>query len=1129
MKITLLNPAFWLKVMRISSIQILLLLIFAGMSLAADIEAQVLEKRVSLHVEEQEIGKTLREIEKQAAVKFVFSPQVIRAGQKINVRSRQEKLGELLDKMLAPLGISYEVSGKYILLSDERKTTGVSAETEVPAPVVFLDRVIRGKVTGESGEALPGVNIILKGTQRGTTSAVDGSFELTVPDGENHILIFSFVGYLSQEIEVGNRTVVEVDLKEDEKSLEEVVVVGYGTQKKSDLTGAVSQIKGDLVAERNTIQLSQALQGTVSGVMVTRTGSEPNSTSTIRIRGITTMGTSDPLVIIDGVPGSLNRVSPSDVESISVLKDAASASMYGARAAAGVILVTTKRAGKGRLSFDYNYEFGIEKLSKMPPQESDAQTSMRVYNESTWNDNGNNPQFEYTMFSKDLIDNYPRLNREDPDRYPITDWYGLMLRKNAPRQSHNINLTAGGEYIQTKAAIDYSKIQGIYPNRSFERVTFRVNNDFNINSKLSALVDINGIYGLNNRPHTIVTPNTIPPGIYYPAVWSDGRIGEGLAGVNPYAQLTEGGFVKNTESSLSGRVGMDFKPLPGLKLSAMFSPTFSFLSDKSFLKRVPYTTFDNPDYIMGYIQGHTVTNLSEGRNESVSHVTQLLANYSREFDNHKIETTLGYENYYSTSQGISATRNNYILSTFPYLNLGNANFQFNSGSASELAYRSWFGRAIYSFKSRYSLQVNGRSDASSRFARDYRLAFFPSVSAGWIVSDETFMANAPWLSFLKVRASWGMLGNERIGDNYPYQSTIGFSTSSVYRGNTPISLQAARVNRYAIPDISWETTESYDLGLDISFLNNRLNVVFDYYKKATRDMLIELEIPKYIGLANPNQNAGKMHTRGWEFEAGWNDRIGKLSYGVSFNLSDSRSIMGDLKGTQFIGNQVKLEGSEFNEWYGYRTAGLFQTQDEVDSYPTINANIRPGDLKLLDISGPDGIPDGRISPEYDRTLLGGSLPRYLYGGNIKLGYKNIDFSVFVQGVGFQNAELPVRWHLPFTRIPQLIEGKYWSHYNTTEQNEKARYPRVSGNYTQNNYSSISDFWLFNGGYFRLKNIAVGYTIPQLSGKLSSIKKVRFYATGSDIFSISKYPKDRDPEGISNFVTSSYVFGALVTF
>jgi TonB-linked SusC/RagA family outer membrane protein len=449
---------------------------------------------------------------------------------------------------------------------------------------------------------------------------------------------------------------------------------------------------------------------------------------------------------------------------------------------------------------------------------------------------------------------------------------------------------------------------------------------------------------------------------------------------------------------------------------------------------------------------------------------------------------------------------------------------------------------MYNYKNRYLFQSNVRYDGSSRFAADYRWGFFPSFSAGWVISDEAFMKNVPVLSYLKLRASWGSLGNERIG-NYPYQSTVSFSNSLFYNAETTtvISKQTAYIGKYAIKDISWETTESFDIGIDAFLFDNKMQIIADYYDKTTRDMLLALEIPNYIGLDNPDQNTGKMSTKGWEFEIRYNDKIGDLNYSVSGNISDFKSVMGDLGGTEFLGSQVKFQGSEFNEWYGYVSEGLYQTAEEVAGSAKINNRVSPGDIKYKDISGPNGEPDGIINSAYDRALLGGSLPRYEYGGNIRLDYKNIDFSLVFQGVGKINSYMTSIMARPLQggvyNVPEDVIGNYWSKYNTEQRNKEVFYPRLSevsaggqAEASGNNYVT-SDYWLFNGGYFRLKNIVLGYSLPKSIVQKLSLNNVRIYANLSDLFSIDKWKGGYDPESGSSgyFIQKSYLFGISVKF
>lgn len=990
---------------------------------------------------------------------------------------------------------------------------------------------VSGTVQDENNEPLPGASILLKGTTTGAVTDIDGRFNLMV-SGDNPVLVVSFLGYLTQEIAVSNRSNVNVQLVADLSELGEVVVVGYGTQKKSDLTGAISTLGGRDLAERRTPNISQALQGAVPGVMVTRNNNAPGSSATIRIRGITTIGDSNPLIIMDGVPtNSLDNINPNDIESISVLKDAASASIYGSRAAAGVIVVTTKRAKKGELSLNYNFEYGTETPTRIP-EYVDVTRYMQIVNELRWNDNGNDGN-EYPLYPKETVENYHELNASNPDLYPITDWVDLILKKSAPRQRHALDISGGGDAIRTKASIVYDKFDALYEGRTFERFTTRINTDGNITDKLGVTADIFFRREILNQPSMdpIYYMNISAP--VYAAEWSDGRVAEGKTGANIYGQLKHGGFRQNWENQIGGRLGLNYTVIDGLKLSAVVSPNFGFDKGKNFQKRVPYYAWNDPTVYMGTLQWATSTNLSESRNDNYQVTTQFLANYDKIIGNHTINLLAGNENYEAFYEDLGASRDQFLLDNYPYLNLGPLEFRGNSGSAWENAYNSWFGRFTYNYAGKYFLQGNLRYDASSRFAKDYRWGSFPSFSAGWALSEEEFLKGVEPLSFLKLRASWGTLGNERIG-NYPYQSTIGFSNVLFHQGSNVVSSQSAAQWQYAIPDISWEKTESYNIGVDANFFNYRLNVSGEYFRKTTKDMLLPLEIPDYIGFDNPDQNTGKMNTKGWELDLGWADDISELSYSVNFNISDFKSTMGDLGGIQFLGNTVRMEGSEFDEWYGYVSEGLFQSEEEISNSAVMNASVRPGDVKYKDISGPNGEPDGKISPEYDRVLLGGSLPRYIYGGNIRLAYKNFDLGIMVQGVGKQNSRLSGLMVQPIMEnwghIPKILDGDYWSVYNTEEENRNVLYPRLSRNSEANNFA-MSDFWLINGGYFRLKNISLGYTLPSALVDRLGMQNIRVYGNASDLFTIDNYPRGWDPEvSASGYpITSSFLLGVSVQF
>ena len=1095
------------------------LILLTVLQVSAGVSAQ--NTRLDLKMKDATISQVFDEIERQTEVYFFYNKSQIDENKTISVDFRNKSIDDILKSMFSDLSLTYEFVGKNVIVkASENQGSGIQQHKKVS-----------GKVTDSTGAPLPGVTVLVKGTNNGIITDANGNYDLSNVPVEG-ALVFSFVGMKKVEVTVEGKTTVDIVLEDETIGIDEVVAIGYGTVKKSDLTGAVGSIKGESIADRQTTQLSQALQGAVSGVMVTRSNNAPGATANIRIRGVTTIGDSSPLIIVDGVPvDNMNDINPNDVQDMSVLKDAASASIYGSRAASGVILITTKRAKSGEVALNYNVEYGFEKPTGLP-EYVDVKRYMQMANELRWNDNNNNAN-EYPLYPKDMIDNYTALNAENPNKYPNTDWVGLMLNSSAPRQSHVLSLTAGTKAIRTKVSLAYDKTDALYNGRSYERMTARFNNDVTITKNLSASIDFSFKRSISLQPSMDPIYVTFISAPVYAATWADGRIAEGKTGANIYAQLKDGGNVDNRYNQVGGKMSLDFTPFKGFKLSAVLSPTLGFDKGKNFQKKVSYYSADDPTVYVGTTQWGATTKLTESRADYSRVTSQLIGTYLKDFGGHSLNLMAGYENYYAFNESMGASRDKYDLTTFPYLNLGPLEFRDNSGSAYENAYRSYFGRAMYNYKNKYFLQGNIRYDGSSRFHEDYRWGSFPSFSAGWVLSEESFMKNIPALSFLKLRGSWGTLGNERIG-NYPYQATIAFTNALFFQGSNVAAAQTAAQTKYVIQDISWETTESIDFGVDANFLNNRLRFTGDYYQKTTKDMLLALEIPDYIGFDNPDQNTGKMNTKGWETEIGWNDKIGELGYSVSTNISDFKSVMGDLGGTEFLGDQIKKKGSEFNEWYGYVSDGLFQTDADLAASPKFNTAVKVGDVKYKDISGPAGVPDGLISSEYDRKLLGGSLPRYMYGANIKLDYKNFDFSMVMQGIGKITTRLEGLMIQPLMEnwgsVPKILDGTSWSKYNTEAQNMAAKYPRLTQNNRGSNYL-MSDYWLFDGAYLRLKNITLGYNLPQVLAQKVNLQKVRVYGSASDILTFNKYPKGWDPEVSSSGypITASYVFGLSVTF
>lgn len=992
---------------------------------------------------------------------------------------------------------------------------------------------ITGSVRSEAGETLAGVTILDPVSGLSSMSDSTGHFSMPVQEAAGS-LRFSIIGFVEKEVELQGQRQLDVVLEEDFVNLNDVVVVGYGSMNKKDLTGAVSTIDGEQLENINGTQLSQELQGQIPGVSVTRNSSTPGASADIRVRGITTISDSSPLIIVDGVPyTNIDDISSNDIAEITVLKDAASASIYGARAAAGVILITTKNAEAGNTSLELGANFGLEHVPHFP-QSVGAVRYLEMANEAMWNDAGNPDGGQYPLYAQEDVENWLEYNKTDPDHYPNTDWINLLMKDYAPRQRHYLTFSHGAQAVNTRVSLNYEDTEALYDNRNYERVIARANNQIRINDKLRGNFDVTLNRSVSNNPITSPINSAHKYAPIYAATWADGRIAGGKDGSNRYADLNFGGSDKATRSKINGRISLEYEPIKGLVFTGTVSPFFYYDKGKEFIKKLPWYDSEDPTILGGYISGHDKTNLTETRNEISTMTKQLVGNFSKQFNYHSLNVMAGYEDYTYKEETLSSQSQDLELSNFPYMDLGNQNAMFNTGNAVQSAYRSFFGRVVYDYDKKYFMQANFRYDGSSRFHPDHRWALFPSVSLGWAISEEAFMEDVQGISLLKLRGSFGSLGNERIG-YYPYQSTIEFYNAPFYQGDKVVSRTTAAQVAYAIPDISWETTDSWNLGIDGAFFNNRLSVSADYYIKQTRDMLLELEIPDFMGYGNPDQNTGKMKTKGWELVANWSDRISDdFRYGISFNISDYRSVMGDLGGTVFTGDEIIRQGGEFHEWFGYISDGLFQSQDEIDQGALLHAAVRPGDVRYRDISGPDGVPDGVITPEYDKVLLGGSLPRYTYGGNLNLGYKAFDLSLIFQGVGKQNTRLLPGMIRPFeswwTAPSTLYDGNYWSVYNTPEKNQNVLYPRLSHQSADNNNYEMSDYWLFNGGYFRLKNITIGYNLPETLLQRIKMKSVRVYLSGTDLFSFSDFPEGYDPEAINTtYISSTYSVGLNIKF
>ena len=782
------------------------LLSFPVVSLqASNISLTELGETMLLKADDSTVKQVFDYIERHSKYVFVYDQHVKNLlTKKVNVATKGKSVEDILAAVCSQTGLKYHINDRQVTISLGEKVNKQTFQRESKRTA---GRIIKGVVGDGNNEPLIGATVKVKGTNIVTVTDMDGNFELEVPSGAE--LVVSYIGFNDQTVKIsGSKSKYDVELQENTNSLDELVVIGYGTVKKKDLTGAVAAVKGDELVNKRTTMLSNALQGSLSGVTVSRNSSAPGSgASSIRVRGITTIGESSPLVIVDGVESTLDYVNANDVESISVLKDAAAASIYGSKAAAGVILVTTKRGNDtGKIDLKYNAEFGWEIRTKQPSMVG-VTRYLEMNNELQYNDNPSGGFFQ--VYTADQTKNWVKYNQTDPNNYPITDWQGLILNSSAPRMTHSLTVSGGNKAVKSVATLTYDEVDGLYDGRGFQRYMFRANNDFNINKKLSASLDVSIRHAKSrNQIYDPFSTMRLMPAIY-PAMWSDGRIASGKSGANPYGLLKNGGSTVSHSTQLSGKGSLTYKPLTGLSLSAIISPFINYQKSKQFKLACWYTLPDDPDVIGGYLDAgslYATNKLTEGRNDNWHVTSQLLANYMRTFGKHDITVMAGFENYYMKSENLSAARDQYELTNYPFLNIGSEDFQTNSGTGAEYTSNSFFGRLLYSYANRYLFQANVRRDGSSRFAKNYRWGTFPSFSAGWVMSEEPFMqkANLPWLSYLKLRASWGKLGNERIGSNYfPYIALMNFGSTLFYMADgSVVSGSTARPAVLAVEDIT---------------------------------------------------------------------------------------------------------------------------------------------------------------------------------------------------------------------------------------------------------------------------------------------------------------------------------------
>ncbi len=1017
---------------------------------------------------------------------------------------------------------------KYLLTKFNRKTIGLMTLVLLLTSSVLLaqsENTVQGKVLSkDDGQPLPGVNVVLKGTTNGTTTDSNGAFKLTV-SGNDAILIFSFIGYKTHEVSVDNQTTIDIKLETDIETLSEVVVVGYGEQKKETLTGSISQVKGaDLVKSPQT-NLSNSLAGRFSGIIANNRGGEPGyDASIITIRGKATTGNKDVLVVVDGIPeqlGGLDRLNPNDIESISVLKDA-SAAVYGSRAANGVILVTTKRGKTGKPTLSYSFNQGFSSPTRMPEM-ADAATFATIQNEIDYYNNeagGMNQNYSVEEIQKFR-------DGSDPLNYPNTDWADITLKKVALQNQHNLSISGGSEEVKYYVSLGKIFQDGLYKHGAtkYNQFNFRANIDANVTKNFKIGLSLSGRQ--EDRKYPVSGGGDIFRAIYraYPtiaATYPNGLPTTGIENNNPTVMTTStGGTNVNPIQVFNGilKASYALDKIEGLSIDGFYAVDKTWNFSKSFAKPYKLYNYNSADdtYSAVLTGGSAGAAKLTESNENIAMITaNIKLNYDRQLGDHYINAFVAYEQSKKHRETFGASRLNFPTVETPELSQGGpaATDKDNWGSSSNYTRRSYIGRATYNYREKYLAEIQLRVDGSSTFPKGKQYGYFPAISGGWRISEEGWFDNVSFIDDLKLRASYGTLGNDNV-DPFQYFNNYTLSNSNyVINNSSGDATKHAGIDltKLANPNITWEVARKTDIGINTTFLKN-FDLEFIYFQQYRTKILTgrNASIPGVTGIVNPHgsatllpdENIAKVDSKGIEVTIGYNNRQGDFWYGISANMTFARSEVKYMDEAPDMLDYQRRTGRPLDTYQLYQAIGIFRTQSDLDSHPHFS-NAKLGDLIYADYNQ-DGVmtADDQVRTEYGNT------PQLTYGMTINGGWKHFDISFLFAGQ---------------SRVSQYVlaeSGSIGNFYSTwadnryTPDNINGSYPRVdtraSSAYSGGQYKN--DFWLNDASFLRLKNVAIGYTVPPALISKLRMTGLRFYANAFNLFTISKV-KDYDPEGSS---------------
>lgn len=1068
------NPRFK-QIFRIMRISTFLLMVCVFCSYAGNAHSQ--NAKVSIHMNNVKLDKILNEIENQTDYLFIYNNQVD-INKITSVKVKNEAVAQVLDRILSGTGINYELEGTHIILTTEA-IKDLHAQQQA--------KTVTGTVTDVSGEPIIGANIRIKGTTTGTITDIDGNFSIEAEP--QSVIEVSYIGYLTQETVINNQKSIRFLLKEDTKTLDEVVVIGYGVQKKADLTGSVANINTEKLNTQSNANIGQALQGKIAGVDIVSQGGAPGSGTRIMVRGIGTLNNASPLYIVDGMyMNSIDHINPNDIASIDVLKDASSAAIYGSRAANGVIIVTTKEGSntEGKPIIDLSVNLGISTASKF----------LDMLDAKGW--------AEVTTIARQAIGKPALDMATDLANKPDNDWQDIMFRP-ALMQNYNLSVKGGGKYSTYYTGLGYFNQDGIVKGTNYQRYNIQSKNDYK-RGIFSAGTNLIISFSHDKPLHQELRGGmigTILQSVPTLEKYDDTREG-GYGGTygdvvnipHPLAIIDDNIMDRYNENvKIFANLYAQIELFKGLKYKLNLTPDFSFERYKNYLNKYDFGLATN-----------SITQLTERQRRRRNILVENLLTFDRTFGEHKISALAGYTYQDSRFRHIQAYGEG-LPQGLEEIDAATTN-RSNEGNSWRSVLTSILGRVFYSYQNKYLFTATIRRDGSSKFGKNNRYGYFPSFSLGWNVAEEKFMENVHWLDQLKLRGGYGVLGNQEI-DNYQYSSTI--TTGINYPDGNGGLLQGAFPKNFANPDIKWEETAMTNVGIDFMAFNNRLSLTADYYVKNTKDILLTVPIPISSGGANdPIRNAGKIRNNGFEFNLGWMDQPNPdISYGInligSFNKnkviamgSESGSIKGGSTNQNITTSETKA-GYPIGGYWLISTAGYFNSQEEVDAYAKDGKKIQPaaepGDIKFVDANN-----DGVINDD-DRVFQGSPFPDFTFALNGNMRYKNFDLSIGLQGVLGNKIYNATRQTLEdVTKGSNFLASclDYW-----TPENKNASHPRLTWDDPNRNTRAESDRYLENGSYLRLRSVQLGYTFPQTWFK-GAIQHARVYINAENLFTITSY-------------------------